>query len=49
MKTNYDKFREMLPAVAGILDLSEAVSDPEAVKTWDMKRSSMVHTQEICF
>ncbi len=32
MKINYDKFREMLPAVAGILDLSEAVSDPEAVK-----------------
>lgn len=32
MKTNYDKFREMLPAVAGILDLSKAVSDPEAVK-----------------
>ena len=32
MKTNYDKFRGMLPAAAGILDLSRAVSDPEAVK-----------------
>ncbi len=32
MKMNYDKFREMLPVVAGILDLSKAVGDPEAVK-----------------
>ena len=32
MKSDYDKFRDMLPPVAGILDLSKAVNDPEAVK-----------------
>lgn len=32
MKSNYDIFREMLPPVAGILDLSKAANDPEAVK-----------------
>lgn len=32
MKNNYDKFRNMLPPVAGILDLSKAVNDPDAVK-----------------
>lgn len=32
MKNNYDKFREMLPAVARVLDLSKAAEEPEAVK-----------------
>ena len=32
MKNNYDKFREMLPAVACILDLSKAAEEPDAVK-----------------
>lgn len=32
MNSNYDKFREMLPAVAAILDLSKATEDLKAVK-----------------
>lgn len=32
MKNNYDKFREMLPAVARILDLSAAAGEPDALK-----------------
>ncbi len=32
MKSNYEKFRDMLPPVAGILDLSGAAGEPEAVK-----------------
>ena len=32
MKNNYDKFRDMLPPAAGILDLSKAVNDLDAVE-----------------
>ena len=32
MKNNYEKFRDMLPPAAGILDLSKAVNDLDAVK-----------------
>ena len=32
MKNNYDIFRDKLPAVARILDLSKAAGEPEAVK-----------------